>query len=213
MNIDEISEIVRERQFELGATEPIAWKGTASRLKRAADHLFEVYHGASVRSIDRLVKEVKEGNSPPPGTSNSRSLDGQELEDHLDGQLIGVYMFLMGYAIENLLKAILMVQHPEYFRATEKMTDIQSHNLASLSVRCRIVVSEEERKLLDRLAMYIDWAGKYPVPLLSTKMPPLKSDDEWIHLGEAFRGRDQQNAINSFWRRLLDELEAARSVS
>jgi hypothetical protein len=30
----------------------------------------------------------------------------------------------MGYAVENLLKGILMIQHPEYFQSSGKMTDI-----------------------------------------------------------------------------------------
>jgi hypothetical protein len=170
---DMIREQVRNKQFKLGATLPIAWKVSSFSLKHAADKLYDVYDAAENRILQRLVDEIESGQSQ----DDTRELEGEELLDHHDTHLFSVYCLLLGYAIENLLKGILMVQHPEYFKPNKKMTDIRSHNLVRLCNRCNIPVDKNETALLDTLTTYVEWQGKYPIPLSIDDMPPKKQPD------------------------------------
>ncbi len=197
---DRLYEQLKARQFEAGARYPISWKSVSLTLKHAADRLYDLYHDATIRFLEELVKSER--------VEGSRILEGQELEDYRDGQLISVYFLLMGYAIENLLKAILMIQHPEYFKPDQKLVDIQSHDLAGLCSRCKIDVQQDETNLLKKLTTYILWQGKYPIPLELEKMwPKRQPDGTWETRGEAFHGRKTQQELDSLYTKFWNELE------
>jgi hypothetical protein len=212
---DAIHELVRRKQFELSAKTPFAWRSIARRLKHAADRLYDLYHDASLRIINRVLDEVRRENQASPSRAiGPKELTGQELVDAWDGELIGVYWLLMGYSIENLLKGILMAKHPGYFMTDEKMKGINTHDLPSLCDCCGIVISSAERTLLGKLQVYIVWMGKYPVPLELRKMYPIKRDDgTWENRGEAFHGRKTQEELDALWEKLEAELHKAASAS
>jgi hypothetical protein len=117
---DGMFNLIRAKQFSLGARLPISWKSQSRVLRHAASRLYTIYYDATRRVIARESANVKAGEK----NEGSRTLEGQELQDSEDGLLISIYFFLMGYAVENLLKGILMIQHPEYFQSSGKMTDI-----------------------------------------------------------------------------------------
>ena len=98
---DRAFEQIKSRQFEWGARLPISWKSVSLNLKRAADHLYGFYYDAIIRQLETLGK-----GEPTEGT---RIPEGQELQDIQDSQLLSVYFLLMGYAIEDLLKGVLMI--------------------------------------------------------------------------------------------------------
>ncbi|MBI1882070.1 MAG: hypothetical protein HYR94_28175 [Chloroflexi bacterium] len=201
---DRINERIKARHFELGACLPVSWKSVSLDLKHAADRLYDLYHDATLRIIEQSLEEIKEGEK----TEDSRALEGKELEDFLDSQLISKYFLLMGYAIENLLKGILMIQHPEYFKPNAKITDIRSHNLVNLCKRCKISLRQEEADLLNKLTRHIEWQGKYPIPLESDKMFPIKeSNSTWEIRGEAFDGRQTQQEFDNLYAKIWNELE------
>jgi len=126
----------------------------------------------------------------------------------LDGALISVYYMLMGYAIENLLKGILMIQHPEYFKPEAKLVDIQDHDLTRLCNKCNIVITQDEANLLNKLKNYILWQGKYPIPLkLDDMWPKRQPNGTWKTQGEAFHGRKQQQEVDSLYSKFRSELE------
>jgi len=196
-------EHMKARGFELGARLPISWKSVSLTLKHAADRLYDLYYDATLRHVSRVLEEADKGGL----IEGSRTLEGRELEDHRDGQLISAYLLLIGYAIENLLKAILMIQHPEYFKPDSKLTDIRSHDLAGLCNRCGIAV-QDQATLLEKLTSYIEWQGKYPIPLVSDEMwPKRQPDGTWKTGGEAFHGRKTQQEVDSLYTRIWNELE------
>ena len=212
---DTIRYLQSARQFEYGAKWPMTWQLKSVTLKRAADYLYEVYHDASQRRLQRIQREMrqmvqstKNALTAENDIGSGRYLEGQELQDEWDVMLVDVYRLLIGYAVENLLKAILMVTHPEYFMESGKMKHLNSHNLASLCKRCGIEISKEERDILDKLTRYIVWLGKYPVPLDSAKMLPQKREDgTWEDKRESFRGRALQEELNAIWDKILKVLE------
>ena len=207
MEWDRMYEHMKAQQFELGATMPMGWKYTAQELMHAANRLFDIYHDGTLRMISRFVQEIQSGTVQDQDASG-RLLVGDELEDHWDSQLIGVYFFLMGCSLENLLKGILMSLHPEYFQASGELIRIQSHDLVKLCRRCNIDLSQEEKELLTKLTTYVTWAGRYPVPLKAAEMFPKKrADGTWIQRGEPFHRREPQSEVNQMWMRLWEELE------
>jgi hypothetical protein len=204
MNIDDLNPIQKAKQFELSALTPGAWKSTSRNLKRAADKLYDFFHDSSVRQNNQFIEEIQSGHK----VDGSRELKGDELEDMLDGNLITIYFLLIGYAFENLLKAIIMLEHPEYFKPNDRITGIKSHDLVRLCSRCKIHLQLQEKKLLEKITIYIDWQGKYPIPLDPDKMWPIKqADGSWKTRGEAFHGRRTQEEVDRLYMRIWNELE------
>jgi hypothetical protein len=72
--------------------------------------------------------------------------------------LIKGTMFFLGISIENALKGVCI-------GIVENEKSIRSHNLRKLAGLARLNLSQEEIDLLDRLTIYIKWAGRYHVPL------------------------------------------------
>jgi len=202
-------EDARVGQFKLGATLPISWKYHSLLLRHAASRLYELQYDANLRII-RAQLELKPGEK----TDSIRTLEGPELLDHQDAQLISVYFLLMGYAIENLLKGILILQHPEYFKPTGKMEDIKTHDLSGLCRRCGIQFEDTETLLLDTLHTHIEWMGKYPIPLDGDKMWPIKqADGTWKQVDHAFDGMETYQRIDSLYTKTWRELDRIQGHS
>jgi hypothetical protein len=206
--MNNLYELEKAKQFELKAQTPGSWKFTSRNLKRAADKLYDFYHDATLRDINRFIKSVQTGHR----VDGTREIKGEELEDMLDGQLITIYFLLMGYAFENLLKAILMLEHPEYFKPNTKMKDIMIHDLVILCDRGNISLELNETELLKELTIYIIWQGRYPIPLEAEKMWPIKQDDgSWKTSGVAFHGRDTQEKVDELYIKIMNELESRQA--
>jgi len=202
---DEINEKMRPLLFKYGFLSPSSWKRRANRLKYAADCLFGLYFEAVTRFLARFTKEAEEGTGPIASwhTATEEEL-GKEVTDI---SLITEYCLLMGYALENLLKGILMDEHPEYFKPDAKIKDISSHNLVSLCKRCSLQITADEEELLKKLTDHILWVGKYPVPLeLSGMYPRRKQDGTWDGPGDKLNGQNTKEMAESLYKRFWSEL-------
>lgn len=73
---------------------------------------------------------------------------------------------LMGFAIENLLKGILVFDKPELVNQGKLDNEIKSHNLKSLAMKIpNLTLDDEKKEFLETLSDAIpDW-GRYPCPL------------------------------------------------
>jgi hypothetical protein len=143
----------------------------------------------------------------------SRSLTESESRDLRDSQLLSVYYMLSGYALENLLKGAIMLGHPEYFKADGKLAEIRSHNLAHLWRKAGLALVPAEEVLLDKLSRYVDWLGRYPVPLAADKILPLpRKDGTWDHQAEPFKGRQTQETINRLYTKAHDEFSRQEEI-
>ena len=126
---EKVIENNRKKQFESNASEALSWVIEAARLKRAADKLFDIYHAAGIRNRNRAIEAFQEGRN------RTGKLRGEELEDFLDGEMISVYFLLMGFAVENLLKGILLTKDQGILKqkGSLNLNKIKTHNLVSLS--------------------------------------------------------------------------------
>jgi hypothetical protein len=132
--------------FEFAARNHHSWELRADNLKRVADKAYDICYGAITR-----VHCAKE----------DREIDTQDSQDIL---VIKVYYLLMGYALENLLKGILIMRQPKTYVQQGTFTR-KTHKLVKLFEDCKLPVDPETKELLEKLTRHIEWQGRYPVPL------------------------------------------------
>lgn len=148
---DDIRKMI-EDDFKKGALciGPSSWERYAKLLKRAADITYDAYKVP----YDKLC------SLPNPYYGIDEEL---ELGDE-DIHLIEIYYLLMGFSIENLVKAIIMMKHPENLDG-EVLTKIDKHETFDLLNENGITEFKEYDAILVELAEYVKWKGRYPVPL------------------------------------------------
>jgi len=171
-------------QFELKAKSPASWVLQARRLKRAADLLFAAYVSDH--------RKMQEDCSP---------LDLTNLE------IAGPATLFCGLAFENLLKAaIIKADGASIENGKLKKWPGTGHNLIALADAARIKLTRKQRNLLSRLTAYVEWGGRYPIPMSQDKMP-LKQDGvsaEWFPLPvQPHELVDVQNFLEKIETRLL----------
>jgi len=145
-----------------------AWFATVDMLKMAADRLLDEYQVSQRRSMDQ-VSCSSDGHVRVPLEYNDLYCPG---------------MLLMGYAIENLIKGIIIcgtgITDPtfgdavnfEEFRAVNRRTKqrdlvITEHlfqNLLKADAIRSDLFTEDEKKVLHYLDRIVMWGGRYPVP-------------------------------------------------
>ena len=81
-----------------------------------------------------------------------------------DAILDRIALLLLGLALETTAKTLLVRQ--DKVRVVQgKMTNVKTHDLVSPLQRCNIEVSADEIGHLNVLRDYVEWFGRYPVPL------------------------------------------------
>jgi hypothetical protein len=82
-----------------------------------------------------------------------------------DSELGPVSLMLLGFAIENACKGILIQRSPDLVEDTALRRELRSHNLPHLMTACGHPVAGPELKALSFLSEYVQWAGRYPTPI------------------------------------------------
>jgi hypothetical protein len=99
-----------------------------------------------------------------------------------DGTTIhAVYLMLIGFAVENLLKSRIVKFDQKLWR-TKILKDGRlpkelkdKHNLVTLAHRARLRLTRNDEVTLRRLTRYAQWAGRYPVPADSARSAPVET--------------------------------------
>jgi hypothetical protein len=161
----ELESDLARRQFDLASQMPLAWRYSARQLKRVADLTFAVANQASEQSMQAFVEQVRSGV-----TQESRTLSPEEAQIEYDSGLFEVYFLLVGFALENLAKGILVARDPTQVSGGKLKGLIKSHNLIALINPCGTSCDDADREILGRLNRSVSWRGRYPIPV------------EWSHL-------------------------------
>ena len=123
---------VWDDQYRSLAEQPITWTLVADRLSRA----FAV-----------LAAQTAHDNKSAPRT---------------EPNLIAVTLMMGGFAIENLLKALVVSTDGPW---DEKgRFDLHTHNLLELAQDTGLDLTDDERLLLEKIEAFVTWAGRYPIP-------------------------------------------------
>ena len=131
-------------KYRLACAEPYLWMCKAREVRRAADLLWH-----------QFVNEVRAFST------------GEESPEPFFGD---VAMMLYGLTMENLLKAGLVVKGVA--ASPNGNFNQKSHDLHALARDFGLVLSFAETELLERLQHFIEWAGRYPIPLYRDALYP-----------------------------------------
>jgi len=193
------------------------WLRTADRHKRAADILYEIAPTAHERQMARMLKEFERTKAEMKkqgltSRSESRTVEGEELQECLDSELLSDYLLLAGYALECILKGCLLARQPELVEDEKKLAKaVTIHNLERLCRDCGISLSPLELQVIDIIAWHVDW-GKYPVPKDLKDMPsPVESNQRPLDIpGSPFHERKLQKLVDGLYLRGCELLESLR---
>lgn len=219
MTREEFNALVEKRRTEqfLGACHlPVIWLDRAYLHKRGADILYEIAYAASEREFEREIKRINEQKDKTKAfpVCESRTLEGEELQDHYDRRLLAEYLLLVGYALECLFKGYLLSILPELV-IDEKRIDklVANHDLVQLCHECAITLSDDERDLLKLMTRHILW-GKYTAPLTRGHMPswidPEDQKEKSLAIGNPFHERRVQVLADNVYARASSLLEKER---
>jgi hypothetical protein len=143
------------QRIRLTAADPTLWLKHARTLRQAAEDLW-----ISGNEHDRnpgselgatLLYAAKNPDFTPPETG---------------GTTREVCFMLFGFALENLAKGIIVCRDPE--RVTQsgfKGWDKRGHKLVELFEQAKYKLTDDERKLLERVTRLTEWKGRYPLPM------------------------------------------------
>jgi hypothetical protein len=140
--------------FDQVATSPFIWWMQARSLMLAA---------YAVRDAHKESFEAYWGSMPKEDGPVRLS---EEQAFHLARIGIGpVFPLLMGLALENMVKGILVARDSSLVSGGKLSRDLTgSHDLLALFNKVGLELSAEDRDLLRRLGECVLWAGRYPVP-------------------------------------------------
>jgi hypothetical protein len=176
------------------AAEPISWHRKAFGLREAAGLLWDAGN---------------EGRVPSAGPKREvlAHWKAEDFESPKTGGSIGVQeacFMLLGFALENLTKGILVCRDPRLVTKSElRRWHGDGHDLTRLFDRCEIPLTEEERALLERTTRLVVWQGRYPVPMSFYDIEPGKD----MLLGQVSVGRWPEPDFNSL-QALYEKVEA-----
>lgn len=137
--------------FEKCARQPYLWISSAEVLKDSADLVLARFRTA----LERAAPER------------------EDTKIDLGISLFPVYMMLVGLAVENLLKGVLISKdHSLVEGGRLKKWGGSGHDLTKLASDARLPLTNEEKELLARVAEFVRWAGKYPLPYSSRVQAP-----------------------------------------
>lgn len=196
----------RRDAFLAASLWPLSWGMAARRHKQAADYLYEVAYAADQRQEARFRTQE--------WTTGSHVLEGQELADHQDTEMLQEYFLLCGYAFECLLKGILLMRRPELVRGDARLDSlVATHNLSALAHQCDIALDDQEGGLLDVMTRHIVW-GKYPGPKDVRDMPSAVDVDDQrrkrLGIDNPFDDRRAQRLVNGLYGRIVEVFGADR---
>lgn len=129
-----------------GAQWGLSWSSAASEAERATELLWT-----------QVEKDFAETRDLPAGTA-------------LPNFVARPTMLLAALTIENLLKGVCVSREP----ALDKNGSfrLKTHKLLDLLDRINVPLNDEEQNLVERLEVFLEWAGRYPVPLTHHGMLP-----------------------------------------
>ena len=97
---------------------------------------------------------------------------GTKMEyDDIDGykeksSISRTWLLLAGFAIENLIKGLIIAQNPSYISNGKLSRKLRTHKIFNLAMSIEgITLSEEEQNFLRTLEKCIPSWGRYPIPI------------------------------------------------
>ena len=167
----------RKALFKAGQ-QPSSWLLSAESLRDAAEIILQG-EAENALSYSRAVEKAHEELAADPAVDASAEIRC-EPPNYLPGQL------LYGYALENVLKGLIIANNPSVASETELSDQIKKHTLVDLAAAARFQVGPQEVDTLKALTQLSVWAGRYPVALKlkhHTTIDPLSDKHAFLDYG------------------------------
>lgn len=174
------------------AQHPVGWLLSAERLRDAAEIILrhevtqEVpYFRAHDEAVKQAMAEAYSGGHEA-GVAEVCAMP----PNYPPAQL------LYAYAIENVLKGVIVAKTPGLTHEHKLSGELQSHDLKKLADRAHFAVHVQEAPVLEALSALSIWAGRYPVAHQGTP-----NADAALDYGSA------HPVMRAFFERARQELE------
>lgn len=140
--------------------QPKSWYQKAVTLRAAASTLY----ASMADDLDRYENALQEAQE-----KLSSSADGQVEIEHDAPDVLPFYL-LSGYAIENLLKAVMVYRSPSLINADHLSSKLTKHELPLLAETAGVEISPHEAAVLRWLEEVVVWKGRYQAPLKRVRL-------------------------------------------
>lgn len=186
-----------EKDMFKAAQRPVAWLLSAERLRDAAETILRheaekdiPYFRAHADAVQQATAEAySEGQNA--GVAEIRAM----APNYPPAQL------LYAYAIENVLKGLIVANRPRLIEERELNGELKSHDLLKLADKASFAVHVQEKPVLQALSKLSVWAGRYPVARSRKEYVGTPNADEMLDYGSA------HPVMKSFFERARKELE------
>jgi len=136
----------------------------------------------------------------------AKQSNNKDLRPIPSGRVLGTYYMLVAFAIENILKGIILKrdfeQLTEEARTHNKIPAVlKNHKLRDLAELANIAIDSKEEELLLRLTDNAIWRGRYPTPITENG---LKNTSLYngCFASQAYYQKGDISAINTLFEKL-----------
>jgi len=171
------------KQFAEGtfkaAQSPSAWLMSAERLRDGAEAIFtheQPYELAYLRAHDVATKEAV-------AMAYSEGKDAGIVEIKARTPNYPAAQLLYAYALENLLKGIMVSNDPTLVSGGKLNPKLQTHDLLKLAKAAGFTLHAQEIPIAEALAKLSVWAGRYPVALFQNSFVTAPNADALLDYG------------------------------
>jgi hypothetical protein len=185
-----------ERLFKAGQ-QPASWLRSAGHLRDAAEAILEQELPAE-RTYSE-ARKIADEEADAESVRNDTGVGAADIKaiapNYPPAQL------LYAYAIENVLKGLIVLKRPDLIQEHELHGELKTHDLNKLAKNAKVTVDpQHERPVLEALTHLSKWAGRYPIapgPSVDTPNPNV-----WLDYGSA------HPIMRTFFERAYKELES-----
>ena len=184
------------RQLFKAGQQPAAWLRSAGRLGDAAEAILkhelsaERAYSEAVKIADEEAVAVSVRDGTDAGVADIKAI----APNYPPAQL------LYAYAIENVLKGLIVFKRPGLIQEHELHGELKTHDLNELANKAKVTVEQHEQPVLEALTHLSITAGRYPIALEPSVDTP--NPNELLGYGSA------HPIMRTFFERAYKELES-----
>jgi hypothetical protein len=188
--VDDRQEFAKE-MFK-AAQRPALWLHSAERLRDAAEVILTHELPAEKPYFQALKIASEEAAGNDAGVAEIKAI----APNYPPAQL------MYAYAIENVLKGLIVSKRPDLVQERELDGELATHNLLKLADKAEFTTHVQERPVLEALSQLSVWAGRYPVARTRREFVGVPNADELLDYGSA------HPIMRRFFERAHQELES-----
>jgi len=182
------------KQLFNAGQQPGAWLRSAGHLRDAAEAILK----------HELQAEISYSEAHKIADEEATAISVRDGVGHADIKATAPNyppaQLLYAYAIENVLKGLIVFKRPGLIQEHELHGELQTHDLNKLAKKAKVAVGQHERPVLEALTHLSIWAGRYPIAL----EPSLDAPNPNALLGYG----SAHPIMRTFFERAYKELES-----